>query len=56
MFEKVFYLSIFYCLCFINDISENKVEEKLMEDIDSDLKREGYFRVYHDRDDHWKED
>ena len=56
MFEKVFYLSIFYCLCFINDISENKVEEKLMEDIDSDLKRGGYLRVYHDMDDQWKED
>ena len=51
-FEKIFYLSIFYCLCFIKETSAYTVDGKVMEDTESDLKRGGgYSRVYHDRDD-----
>ena len=31
MFKKEIYLSIFYCLYFVEDITENMVYEKVME-------------------------
>ena len=53
MFEKGLYLYIFYCLCFVEDISENMEEKKLMEETDSDLEGQDYFSVPGDREEHW---
>ena len=30
MFEKGLYLYIFYCLCFVEDISENMLDKQVM--------------------------
>ena len=32
IFEKVMYFSIFYCLCFVGDISVDMVEEQVMDE------------------------
>ena len=37
MFEKGKYFSILYCLCFVDDISDNMTEKQVMEDTDPDL-------------------
>ena len=49
MVKKDISFSIYFCLFFIKEISVDMVEEQLMEETDSDLKRGGYFRVYYDR-------
>ena len=54
MFEKVMYLSIFYCLSFVKEISANVVEEQVTEEKDPDLEGEENFRVYYDREEYQK--
>ena len=49
MFEKGIYLFIFYCLCFVEEIPENTVEEQVMEETYQDLEGEDIFRISNDR-------
>ena len=55
MFEKGMYLSIFYCLCFVEVISVHTAEEQVMEERDPDIEWEEDFRISTDREEHWKE-
>ena len=42
MFEKIMPLSIFYCLCFVEEISVDMVEEHVVEETDPDLEPRGW--------------
>ena len=55
MFEKGMHLSIFYCLCFVEDISENIAEKQVTEETDLDLEGGEDFRIYNGMEEHWKE-
>ena len=46
VFEKGVCLSIFYCLCFVEDISENIAEKQVTEETDLDLEGGEDFRIY----------
>ena len=48
-------MSIFYCLCFVEDISPDIAEEEVMEEKDPDLQCEENFRVSDDSYEKWKE-
>ena len=45
---------MFYCLGFVEDISANIVEKQVIEAINPDLKGEGGFSFYDDREFHWE--
>ena len=49
IFEKGICLSIFYCLCFVGDISANILETQATEEIYPDLEGEEDFRISDDR-------
>ena len=49
------HLYIFYCLCFVEEISMNTAEKQAMEERDPDLKCEEYFMISDDRRENWKE-
>ena len=55
MIEKIVYFSIFYFLCFVEEISMDMVEEQVMEETEPDLKGEEDFSTSNDREEHWKE-
>ena len=50
-FGKVINLSIFYCLCFVEEISVNVVEKQEMEEREQNIQQEEYFRISNDRED-----
>ena len=54
MFEKVMYLSIFYYMCFVEEISEDMVDKSVTEETDPYLEGREYFRVSNYREDNWK--
>ena len=45
---------IYIYICFVEDISENKVENNLMKQLDLDLEVEEDLSIYDDRGEHWK--
>ena len=55
MFKKVINLSIFYCLCFVEEISANISEKPVMEETDPDLEWEEDFIISDDREEQCKE-
>ena len=54
MFRKVMYLSIFYCFCFIKDISTDMSEDKVSEKRDPELKEEEDIRLGAIREEKWR--
>ena len=48
-FGKVMFLYIFYCLCFVVDISQNTAEEKVTEEKDTDFEWEEKLGISDDR-------
>ena len=54
-FGKGMYLSIFYCLCFVDEVSIHIAEKQETEERYPDLKWEEDFRIYNDMEGHWKE-
>ena len=54
-FGKIIDSSIFYCLCFIEEISVNIADKIVMEQRDPNIEQEEDFSIYNDREEHWKE-
>ena len=54
MFLKGMDLSVFYCLCYVKDISMGMLEEQVSEEIDTDLNKEEDIRMGESREDHWR--
>ena len=44
-----------YCLCFVEAMPVHIAEKQVMEERDRDLEWEEDFRIYTDREEHWKE-
>ena len=55
MFEKCMYLSIFYRLDLVEEISTDMVEEQVTEKTDRDREGDEDIRIYDDMEEHWKE-
>ena len=55
MFVKRMQYSIFYCLCFVEEISENISDIKVTEEKDPYPEWEEGFNISDDREEHWKE-
>ena len=55
IFERGVYLSIFYCLCFVQEISTDTVEEHVLEDRELDLDEEEDIRITYSREEHWRD-
>ena len=55
MFGKGVYLSVFYCLCYVTDISTYMSEEQVAEERDPELNDEEDIRWYEIREDHWRD-
>ena len=53
MFVKVVYLSVFYFLCYVTDISTNMLEDHVAEERDPDLSEEEDIRFDAIREEHW---
>ena len=45
MIENGMYLSIFYCLCYVEEISTDILEEQMSEERDPDLKKDEDIRM-----------
>ena len=54
MFERGMFLSVFYCLCYIHDMSMNMLDEQVSEERYMDLNEEEDIRMDGTRDDHWR--
>ena len=54
-FGKGIYLSIFYFLCFVEEISVDIAQKQVMEETDPDLNWEEYVMIFNDMEEHWKE-
>ena len=54
MFGKCMYLSVFYCLCYVNDISTDMSEEPAAEERDLDLNEEEDIILGAIRKDRWR--
>ena len=50
MFERGIYLSVFYCLCFVNKILSDMLEEPVLEEIYPDLDEEEDTRITYSMD------
>ena len=48
------YIYIYIYICFVEEISENTVEKRVMKEIDPDLEAEKDFSIYYDREEHWE--
>ena len=46
---------MFYCLCYVTDISTDISEEQVAEDIDMDLNEEEDIRLNEIREEHWRD-
>ena len=55
MFEKGMYLYVFYCLCYVKDISTYMSEDQVAEDRDPDLNEEEDIRLDIIREEHWRD-
>ena len=54
MFGKGMHLSMFYCLCYVKDISTYMSEEQVSEQRDPDLNEEEDIRMEDSREEHWR--
>ena len=45
MFGKGMYSCVFYCLCYVKDISTYMLEDQVTEERDTDLNEEEYIRL-----------
>ena len=53
MFERGMYFSVFYCLCYLKEISTDMLEEQVLEDRDLYLNAEEDIRTEDSREEHW---
>ena len=53
MFGRGMYLPVFYCLCYVMDISTDMFEYKVSEERYPDLNEEEDIRMDEIRDEHW---
>ena len=49
------YLSVFYCLCYVKDISTYMPEDQVLEERDPDLNNEEDIRLDAIREEHWRD-
>ena len=54
MFGEGVYLSVFYCLCYVKDVSTDMLEEQVAEERDPDLNEEENIRLDAIREEHWR--
>ena len=54
LFERCMYLSLFYCLCYVKDISTDMPEKHILEEIYTDLNEEEDLIMEDIREDHWR--
>ena len=54
MFVKGVYLSVFYCLCYVNNLTTDYSEEQVVEERDPDLDEMDDIRFDGIREDHWR--
>ena len=52
IFEKGIYFYLFYCLCYVKDISRDMFQEQVLEQIEPDLNEEEYIRMEDIREQH----
>ena len=52
IFGKCMYLSVFYCLCYVKDISTDTLEDQVAEERDPDLNKEEDIRLDAIREQH----
>ena len=55
MFGKGVYFSVFYCLCYVKDISTDMLEDQVMEERDPDLNEEEDIIMGAIREEHWRD-
>ena len=55
MFRRCKYLSVFYCLCYVKDISTDMSEEQVSEERDPDLNEDEDIRTEDSREEHWSD-
>ena len=55
MFVTVMYLSVFYCLCSVKEISTDMLEEQMLEEIDPDLNEDKDIIMEVIREKHWRD-
>ena len=55
MFVKGMYLSVFYCLCYVKNISTDMSEDQVVEERDPDLNEEEDIRLDKIREEHWRD-
>ena len=55
MFGKVMHLYVFYCLCYVTDISTDMSEDQVAEERDPDLNQEEDVRLDAIREQHWRD-
>ena len=55
IFQRGVYLPVFYCSCYVMDISTDMLEEQVSEERDPDLIEEEYIRMEYSREDHWRD-
>ena len=55
MFVKGMYLSVFYCLCYVKDISTDMSWDKVSEERGPDPNGEEDIRLDEIREDHWRD-
>ena len=49
------YFSVFYCLCYVKDISTYMFEDQVSEERDPDLNEEEDFRLDEIREEYWRD-
>ena len=54
IFERNVYFYVFYCLCFVDDISTYVLEEQLLEEKDPHLDEEDDKKMADSREDYWR--
>ena len=53
--EPCMYFSVFYCLCYVKDISTDMLEEQVSEERDTDLNEKEDIRMEDSREEHWRD-
>ena len=55
MFERGMNFSVFYCLCYVKEISTDMLEKKVSEERYTDLNEEEDIIMEDSREDHWRD-
>ena len=55
MFERGMHFSVFYCLCYVKEISTDMLEKKVSEERYTDLNEEEDIIMEDSREDHWRD-